>query len=46
MYKQQERIYNLLIRLFDHFLEPKYTQFTKKIRLMPKHLEYIIVGDI
>ena len=46
MYKQQERIYNLPIRLFNHFLEPKYTQLIKGIKLIPKRLKYIIIGDI
>jgi hypothetical protein len=46
MYKQWEWIYNLLIRLFNHFLEPGYTQLAKGIKLIPKCLKYIIIGDI
>ena len=46
MYKQQKQIYDLPIGLFNHFLKPKYTQLIKGIRSTPKHLEYIIVGDI
>ena len=46
MYKQQKQIYNLLIRLFNYFLKPKYTQLAKKTKLIPKHLKYIIIGDI
>jgi hypothetical protein len=46
MYKQRERICDLLIRLFNHFLKPRYTQLVKGIKLMPKHLKHIIVGDI
>jgi hypothetical protein len=46
MRKQQKRIRNLLIRPFNHFLEPRYTQLARGVRLTPKRLERIIVGDI
>ena len=46
MRKQQERIRDLPIGLFDHFLEPGYTQLAKGTRPTPKRLERIIVGDI
>ena len=46
MCKQQEWIRDLPIRLFNYFLEPRYTQLIKGIRLTPKHLKCIIIGDI
>ena len=46
MYKQRKQIRDLLIRLFDHFLEPRYTQLAKKTRLTPKYLKRIIIKDI
>jgi hypothetical protein len=46
MRKQRERIRDLLIGPFDHFLEPRYTQLARGVRLIPKRLERIIIGDI
>ena len=46
MRKQREQICDLLIGLFNHFLEPGYTQLARGTRLTPKRLERIIVGDI
>jgi hypothetical protein len=46
MCKQREWIRDLLIRPFNYFLEPRYTQLARGARLTPKRLECIIMGDI